>query len=134
MNTSVTISDHPFYETKEGKEAKEILVKLTEICGFDTTIGVQYFEADSPMINLGIIDPNSKSKIPSFKMGKQIDLYLRNKRKPIQFHRPTNRDYETRKKIFLPLKKHWKEINSLLEKYYYPRGHDYYLSKGVVIN
>ena len=50
---SVQINDHPFYQMPESITEKTILEKLTEICGFDTTIGVVDYFPDSPIIKKG---------------------------------------------------------------------------------
>jgi len=114
---SVQINNHSFYQDPRFKTEKEILEKLTEICGFDTTIGVVDYFPDSPTVDIGILeDLQEDGKMPSFKKDSKITIYLTATECLMNFQ---NLSLEAMRIILGPLIINWIDVSDFLIDYYF---------------
>ncbi len=121
MSTEIKINDHPFYKDSRFVTEKIILERLTQICGFDATIGVIDYFPQTPSIEIGLlldVSPEEASKnIPIFKKNSKITIYLNSHHEnPFVFTKDLS--FEALKKIVTPLVLNWVEVASFLVNFY----------------
>ena len=116
------INKHHIYSDPRFITEREILTRLTEICGFDTTIGVIDYYHDSPTLEIGIVDEskNTPGQMPSFKENTRINIALIKMAKdgdnPLEL--PAHICFDALQKIVVPLVTHWMEVAKFLIEYY----------------
>ncbi len=118
MNTGIKINNHPFYQDSRFETEKKILEKLTEICKWDTTVGVLDFYHDVPSLNIGIVNEKetSKRKIPIFEVNTTLTIALSSKDQPVQLS--SDMPFHVLNKIVTPLLINWIEIATFLISFY----------------
>ena len=114
------IKNHPIYNKPNFKTEREILLKLTEICGFDQEFGIIDYFSDSPTIDIGIIDQEriENRKMPCFQKGTkvQIKLFFLSENNPIYLF--DGLSFAGMNTIILPILQNLKEIMRFLTSYY----------------
>lgn len=118
----IKINDHPFYQDPRFVTEKKILERLTEICGFDDSIGVIDSFPDAPVIEIGFIkegtEEERKNKMPSFKSRSKITIYLTGGSSEGPFSIPEELSFHAIRKILVPLVQHWLEVVTFLVEFY----------------
>lgn len=106
------INSHPFFHGEYGKTEKELLLKLTPLCNWDSTVGIIDYLPETPHLEIGIVDEtkNIPGQMPSFTQSVKIQLSSRHH--PIDFSK--NIDPEFCKKVLDPLFKNWIEFAKLV--------------------
>lgn len=119
MSTKIKISDHPFYKDSRFVTEKIILERLTQICGFDATIGVIDYFPGSPSLEIGFINEKveKEGNMPIFKNDSKITIYL-NSHHLNPFVLPKDLSFEALRKIVTPLVVNWVEVASFLVNFY----------------
>ncbi len=119
MSTEIKINDHPFYKDPRFVTEKIILERLTQICGFDTTIGVIDYFPGAPSLEIGFINEKveKEEKMPIFENDSKITIYL-NSDHLNPFVLPKDLSFEVLRKIVTPLIINWVEVATFLVNFY----------------
>lgn len=114
---AIKINDHPFYQDPRFVTEKQILEKLTEICGFDTSIGVIDHFPSAPAVHIGFVLPQREEEkqksIPI--LTSKLSIYLTD-RNPIKI--PEDFRFFPTRKILVPLVKNWIQVATFLIDFY----------------
>ena len=105
MKNDIQINAHPFFHGEYGRTERELLLKLTPLCNWDTRVGIIAYLPDAPHLDLGIIDETKiiSGQIPCFTQS--ISIQLSSKEHPLHFK--TKCDPEFCKSVLMPLLKNW---------------------------
>ncbi|MEN9338553.1 MAG: hypothetical protein RI945_278 [Candidatus Parcubacteria bacterium] len=116
----IKINDHPFYQDPRFATEKKILEKLTEICGFDTSIGVIDYFPKTPSIEIGFIGEQSEKEkfknMPLLKSSIHIYPTSGGQLGPLQL--PEDLSFLAVRKILVPLIQNWIEVVTFLIEFY----------------
>ncbi len=116
------INSHPFYQDPRFVTEKQILEKLTEICGFDDTVGIIDYFPKTPAIDIGFILEQSKEEqevsVPILKKGSSIKIFLNSGSWLNPFTISEELSFEATRKILVPLVQHWLEVITFLVEFY----------------
>ena len=75
-DNNVNINSHPFFHGEYGQTERELLLKLTPLCGWDTSVGIIDYLPETPHLQLGIVDETKiiPGQMPSFTQSINIRL------------------------------------------------------------
>ena len=104
-NNDVQINSHPFYSSEHGKLERALLLKLTDLFDWDTTVGITSLLPKVPNLSIGIVDTMKiiPGKLPFFKQS--VDICLSSKTHPVEF--PSAFDAEFYENVLTPLFNNW---------------------------
>ena len=104
-DNDIKINSHPFFHGEHGQTERELLLKLTPLCNWDTSVGIIDYLPDAPSLQIGIVDKTkiTPGQMPSFTQS--IYIRLSSRENPLDFI--TNCDPEFCKKVLNPLFKNW---------------------------
>ena len=108
----VQINSHPFYSGEHGKLERALLLKLTDLCDWDTRVGITSLLPKIPNISIGIVDENRiiPGQLPFFTQ--RVDIRLSSKNSPVIFEsRFDEKFYEN---ILSPLLVNWSSVTKII--------------------
>ncbi|MEI6425721.1 MAG: hypothetical protein WCO66_00030 [Candidatus Absconditabacteria bacterium] len=101
----VQINSHPFFHGEHGQTERELLLKLTPLCNWNTSVGIISYLPKSPSLQIGIVDETKiiPGQMPHFTQS--INIQLSSRENPLNFM--TKFDPEFCEKVLNPLFKNW---------------------------
>ena len=101
----VQINSHPFYSGEHGKLERALLLKLTDLLDWDTTVGITSLLPKTPNVSIGIVDTMKiiPGQLPFFTQS--VDIRLSSKYNPVCF--PSRFDEKFYENVLSPLLVNW---------------------------